>query len=397
MISQSGNSRQQPQQEPLQKRKKEKRMTQEWKPNKKWNPFNSYKNLAHVERWSKIVKGGKIPAPVTVTIDPTNLCNLACQWCNAKTVREGGGVISLKVLAEIVKFISEWGVKAVCIAGGGEPTLHPHFGELVAMLQAENIRIGVVTNGTNLDRWQQYLMFCDWVGISIDAGTHETYAKYKGAEQFDNVLRQAKRLIDMARGLNRPLAKPGLGNGVFYKFLVTPNNLFEMEVAAEIAKEHGFKGIHYRPVGTDWTVDKQPIFSDAQASKFNYYLGNAYRFDDKNFSVYGVQHKFDKNLSPSHNFEKCRAVFMTCVFMPPSEADMGFDVGLCCDRRGDAMTELFTNGDIRALKYHWGSVGHWDIADMIKPCEDCPRCTYAPHNEIFEQVIEQDNMTHDFE
>ena len=185
----------------------------EWKFNKKWNPFNSAKLLAHVERWSKIVRGQEIPPPVTVTIDPTNKCNLNCQWCNAKQVRQGGGEISLEVLTQIVKFLSEWGVKAVCIAGGGEPTLHSGFGELISMLMAENIRIGVVTNGTHLDDWQQYLLYCDWVGVSIDAGNSGTYEKYKGRDEFFNVLNQSKRLIDMARGLNRPLAMPGLGNG----------------------------------------------------------------------------------------------------------------------------------------------------------------------------------------
>lgn len=375
-------------------------MTQEWKPTKKWSPFNSYKNLAHVERWSKIIRGQNIPAPVTVTIDPTNKCNLNCQWCNAKTVREGGGEISLKVLWEIVRFISDWGVKAVCIAGGGEPTLHEGFGELVAMLQAENIRIGVVTNGTNLDRWQQNLLFCDWVGISIDAGTHETYAKYKGAEQFNNVIRQAGRLIEMARGLNRPLAKPGLGNGVFYKFLVTPTNIREMAIATKIAKENGFKAIHFRPVGKAWDITNKDnadmMFSEWEVIKFNQKLDRCSNFDDKNFSVYGVQHKFNDDLTPSHDFAKCRAVFMTCVFMPPDIPDKGFNVGLCCDRRGDETTQLITNGAVDDMVEAWGSVGHWDLADMIKPCEDCPRCTYAPHNEIFEYVIEQDDMTHDF-
>ena len=62
----------------------------EWKVLKKWNPFNSAKLLAHVDRWGKIVKGKPVPAPVTVTIDPTQRCNLDCRWCNAKECRESG-------------------------------------------------------------------------------------------------------------------------------------------------------------------------------------------------------------------------------------------------------------------------------------------------------------------
>jgi len=59
----------------------------EWNPSKRWNPFNSYKLLAHVDRWKGIKRGRAIPPPVLVTVDPTNLCNLNCVWCNAEFVR----------------------------------------------------------------------------------------------------------------------------------------------------------------------------------------------------------------------------------------------------------------------------------------------------------------------
>lgn len=86
---------------------------------------------------------------------------------------------------------------------------------------------------------------------------------------------------------------------------------------------------------------------------------------------------------------------MTCVFMPPSKGG-DLDVGLCCDRRGDDEMNLLTGGPVEKLWELWGGADHWFVADKIVPGQDCPRCTYAPHNEIFEQVIEQDNMTHDF-
>lgn len=54
----------------------------EWSQNKRWNPFNSYKILAHVERWQNIKRGRPIPAPSLITVDPTNVCNFNCAWCN---------------------------------------------------------------------------------------------------------------------------------------------------------------------------------------------------------------------------------------------------------------------------------------------------------------------------
>ena len=59
----------------------------EWTVQKQYNPYNSAKLLAHVDRWSNIRRGSKIPAPVLVTVDPANICTLKCAWCNAQYVR----------------------------------------------------------------------------------------------------------------------------------------------------------------------------------------------------------------------------------------------------------------------------------------------------------------------
>ena len=88
---------------------------------------------------------------------------------------------------------------------------------------------------------------------------------------------------------------------------------------------------------------------------------------------------------------------MTGVFMPSEKDDRdAFNFGLCCDRRGD---ELLTLGkelkDAKDIKDLWGSDEHWKIFDKIK-VGTCPRCTYQPHNQIFEHVITKDNMTYKF-
>lgn len=59
----------------------------EWTAQKRWNPFNSYKLLVHVERWRQIKRGRPIPPPVLITVDPTNICNFNCVWCNAEYIR----------------------------------------------------------------------------------------------------------------------------------------------------------------------------------------------------------------------------------------------------------------------------------------------------------------------
>jgi hypothetical protein len=88
---------------------------------------------------------------------------------------------------------------------------------------------------------------------------------------------------------------------------------------------------------------------------------------------------------------------MTGVFMPGSDANEdSFNFGLCCDRRGDKkllLEENVTNPN--QIAESWGSKKHWDLFRNLG-LKSCPRCTYQPHNQIFEHVIKDDSMTYKF-
>ena len=82
---------------------------EEWKKEKKWNPFNSDKLLAQTYRWKQIKRGADIPQPALVSIDPANLCNLKCEWCNADFIMGmNRNVLSKKVMLELPKFLANW-------------------------------------------------------------------------------------------------------------------------------------------------------------------------------------------------------------------------------------------------------------------------------------------------
>ena len=119
--------------------------------------------------------------------------------------------------------------------------------------------------------------------------------------------------------------------------------------------------------------------------------------EDDDFGVFTITHKFDEKLFRENKFLRCHAIFMTCVIMPSiGDNQDTIDVGLCCDKRGDPNMILGKNiNDINQLEELWGNKQHWDIFNKIK-VDECPRCTYQPHNMIFEHVIENDKMTYRF-
>ena len=133
--------------------------------------------------------------------------------------------------------------------------------------------------------------------------------------------------------------------------------------------------------------------------EFNRQIVEAMTYEDQNFGVYGVTHKFNPDFTPANDFERCYAIFMTAVIMPPSDRNKGtgkYDVSFCCDRRGDDLLTGIKNGtDLDQIKEYWGSPAHWKIHDDIR-VKECPRCTLSPHNKIYQNVIQINNMTYDF-
>jgi organic radical activating enzyme len=390
---------------------------QEWNPGKRWNPFNSYKLLAHVETWRNIKRGRPLPPPILVTVDPSNVCNLNCEWCNAAYVRaERKGMLSEKALLSLADFLPRWGegnsrwdagVKAVCIAGGGEPLMNPATGIFIDRLIENGIDVGIVTNGVLIDRFIDSLSQCTWVGVSVDAGSSKTYNKYKGLEDsailFDRVIKNTGLLSDYSQRHNSRLGLKHPSYGISFKYLLYKDNICEMYNAAKLAKAAGCKNIHFRPAGTTFDnigTEKQILFSNEDVSAFTQQIALTQCLDDDSFGVYGVTHKFNSQFSCANYFSLCHAVFMTAVFEPPADDcpdKDAFIMGLCCDRRGDPKLELLRNcADPSQIQSAWGSVQHWAIHDKIRIKQECPRCTYQPHNEIYEQVILNDSMTYKF-
>ncbi len=390
----------------------------EWLPRKRWNPFNSNKLLAHVYRWRLIRRGRPLPPPVLITVDPTNVCNFNCLWCNAAYIREHRqNSLSAPALRRLADFLPRWGeghpdfppgVEAICVAGGGEPLLNPYTPEFIDRVTAHGVQVGLVTNGTRLLDAVDALSQCTWIGVSVDTGTDATFNRLKGlppaSTAFSLLADNIAVLMDYAKKHHLRLGYSHPSCGVSYKYLLyNRDNLAEMYQAAHLAKEIGCKNIHFRPAGTPWDKIGTPeeiTFTREDIALFNEQIALVLELDDDTFSVYGVTHKFSSQFSRANYFKQCHAIFMTGVVQPPGPAAAdpdAFVLGLCCDRRGDEKLELVSNtADFTDINRAWGGKSHWRLHDRIMVAEECPRCTYQPHNEIFEEVILNDSMTYKF-
>ena len=365
----------------------------EWADIDCYNPFNSMKLLAWVNYWRPILDG-RVPPPVTVSVDPTNRCNQRCKWCNAGVVvgtapeagqePRGSRSMSRDYLLGLAEFLGDWGVRAVCVGGGGESLVNPHTGAFIERCVERGVQVGVVTNGALIDHHMAALSKCRWVGVSVDAATRETYAQLHGVEPevFDHVIDNIRTL--QARNAGRSDFE------MSFKFLVHPDNVHEVHAAAKLAKSLGVARFHSRPVSDPWfNRQHHPPFTPETIERLAEEIRLASELHDRGFKVYAITHKVTEDFDVRHRFARCHAIFLTCIFEP------GGVVSLCCDRRGDPSLELCRVAEPKELLDFWGKAHHKAVAKRIH-LEDCPRCTFAPHNEVFEHVVERDSMMVEF-
>jgi MoaA/NifB/PqqE/SkfB family radical SAM enzyme len=162
-------------------------------------------------------------------------CNLRCVMCPWQDERERAGeagVMSEDVWAAVRPHLSE--IATVDFTGGGEPLLNPALASRVAEAKSFGCRAGFLTNATELshDVAEELLAAgVDWITISIDGPTKESYEQVRLGARFEEV-------IDNVRGLSalRGAAKrPALG----VNFVMMPNNVHLLEPMVRLVADLG--------------------------------------------------------------------------------------------------------------------------------------------------------------
>jgi len=349
-----------------------------------YNPYNSMKALAHRERIEAAVRwvnGAEenLQPPVTLTIDPTNLCNVHCSWCEYKDYRSSNLTsISDVRLLEIPVFLKEWGVKNVVLSGG-EPLFHPRIVDFLKELDKNSIRVGIKTNGLCLEKdgiRKAVLKYVEWVEFSVDAATSTTYLRVKkaGLDYFDKVMTNIRWLAQNRGDDGRPK--------ITMCFLIHHTTFNEQFGFCDLAKTMGADIALIRPIYLS-----RYRFSQGMRKQSEYYLREARKeLEDETFHIYGIVHKVEREWNRAIRFRKCYATPLIGVL----GADGKFHP--CPDRRGDEEFSLGKWYPFEAFLKRWGSKSHRELLTRIVP-RACPRCEVCIVNELVEKCINKDGMS----
>jgi len=350
-------------------------MWKEWL--NRYNPYNPMKALYWQKRLEQIAQG-EIPVPITVWVDPANLCQANCFWCQFREYRRTKPVtMTASVLLSLPKSLEEWGVEGVVVGGAGEPLMHPKIVEFLEALKQTRLSVALETNGIKLRDEKiraAVIDSCSWVRISLDAATPRTYLKVKKAlvGSFQKVLDGVGLLV---RERNGKCPK------ITLTFLIHHTNYGEMYQFADMAKSFKVDEVHFRPVYL-----RNYRFTSGLRGTSEWHLRESRKeLEGDDFHIYGIVHKFDREWQRAIRFKQCYATPLVGAF----GADQIFY--MCPDRRGDDLLNLGKFHPFEKFLARWGSDEHKDKISRISP-PACPRCTQCITNEIIERVVLKGEM-----
>ncbi|MEW5802093.1 MAG: radical SAM protein [bacterium] len=89
---------------------------------------------------------------MTIRLETNRACNLRCRYCYAEREETLENELSFETWIDIVRQAKELGVNSVVVTGGGEPTLHPRFRDLVSYIHSLGIIPVIFTNTVTMSR-----------------------------------------------------------------------------------------------------------------------------------------------------------------------------------------------------------------------------------------------------
>ncbi len=180
----------------------------------------------------KVIQFGK---PMSLSIEPTTACNLACPECPSglKQFTRNTGKLQLDFHKTILNHVKSH-VFYINYYFQGEPFLHPEFLTLIEEAKKSKIYTATSTNAHFISKEKAREIVgsgLDRLIISIDGLTQETYAQYRVNGKLSKVIEGSKFLVE---------AKKELGSKtphLIFQFLAVKPNEHEIPAVFSLAKE----------------------------------------------------------------------------------------------------------------------------------------------------------------
>lgn len=201
---------------------------------KLWNAFLVYLSYVFSLLCRKPIVWG---SPVSISVEPTNQCNLHCPECKVGSgwLRRQKGYLSLDLFKKLVDENQNtliW----MNLYFQGEPYLHPQLPAMISYASRAGIYTMVATNGHFLNGQSVVETVKSGLGlllVSVDGTDQATYEKYRRGGNLSRVLSGIREVVRVKKTLNA-----GHPN-VVIQFLVTSVNEHQVDDIRKLGNKLG--------------------------------------------------------------------------------------------------------------------------------------------------------------
>jgi len=296
----------------------------------------------YLDQIEKLNKGEFVP-PVSCEIDPSNSCNLKCDFCMFGEWRKNHHEhLDLDLYIEAVGAIHKMGTSSITFTGGGEPLMNPNYNIMAKIAKSLGFQIGLVTNGVLLNKIENLEDYL-FIRVSLDSYNREDYKKVKGVDHFDRVIHN----ITQALKINKTI-------GISY--VVGPYNNKNLYKAENLANELGVSYIQIKP---SYINDRGEIFKD-----FEYPDGRSI----------GTKRYLPKDNVP------CTIAALVGII------GANGDVYYCCQGRG---VDRLILGNLKEKSFKQ----IWTERLALRPNVSlCPMCRYMNYTKAYKEILEDGDL-----
>lgn len=260
--------------------------------------IDSHKLMFHVKRVADWLDK-KMIYPVYMEISPCGACNHRCSFCSVDFMGYKKTFLDTELLKKRISELSYLGLKSIMFAGEGEPLLHRELSTIICHTKNSGIDVAITTNGVLLkpSLTEHIIGSVEWIKISMNAGTPETYAKIHGTKpgDFDKVLSNIEYAASK-KGQNDHHCTIGV------QILLIPENYNEVEILAEKVRDAGADYLVVKPYTHHYknAHDMEIKYQDYEPLDVKLKI-----FTNDNFDVVFRANAMKSWDGKTHDFSKC--------------------------------------------------------------------------------------------
>ena len=305
--------------------------------------IDSHKLMYHVSRVNEWLNG-RLVYPVYMEISPSGVCNHRCTYCALDYMKYQDRYLDTNILKERLSELGSLGLKSVMYAGEGEPLMHKEIADIINHTKKIGIDVAITTNGVLLNEklTDKILGNVEWIKVSVDAATGDTYAKIHRTKpaDFDTVVKNMSYAVK-SRSLS------GFKCALGMQFLLLSENREEAVLLAEIARDIGMDYLVIKPY-SQHLFSKTDRYRNIKYNEYAYLADELSLLNTEKFNVVfriNTMNKWDDGIRSYNN----------CLALPFwSYIDAGGNVWGCSAYLSD---ERFCYGNINesCFKEIWES------------------------------------------